>query len=106
MKFVALAFVLLLAGCSSAVKRGTVAMKIDQKTAHVALNREEVSVGDHVALFASVCSLKSDIDMRTCRKVLKGHGIVSKVLSNSYSEVVFDDGVQFSEGNFIEKHVH
>jgi len=106
MKFAVLTFLVILAGCSSAEKRGTVAMKIDEKIAHVALNKGEVSVGDHVELFANICSLKSEVDTRTCRKVLKGHGVVSKVLSNSYSEVVFDDGVQFSEGNFVQKHVH
>ncbi len=95
---------LIFVACASAVHRGVVAMKIDDSTAHVGLNKSEVSVGDHVELFSNQChNIKVD---GVCKKISKGHGLVTGVINNDYVSVKFDQGVTFKEGDFIEKHSH
>lgn len=95
-----------LAGCAS-MHRGVVAMKIDERTAHVGLNSDEVAVGDHVELYGSQCTGGGkQKEARACTKILKGHGTVTKILGANYTEVQFDSGVAFQEGDFIEKHSH
>lgn len=95
-----------LSACSSNVKRGTVAMKVSDRIAHVAMNRGEVAKGDHVQLFSNRCRRAVTGEAPSCEKVSKGHGLIVQVLNDHYSEVAFDEGVQFAEGDFIEKHPH
>lgn len=96
----------LLSACSSTYHRGIVAMKIDERTAHVGINKTEVSVGDHVELYANKCFKAPKDSNRTCNKVEKGHGQVVEILGENYVTVKFDEGVSFQEGDFIEKHNH
>ncbi len=98
------AVVSILGGCASKLHRGVVAMKVDERIAHVGLNKEEVSVGDHVQLYGNKCSGVKET--RTCMKVSKGHGLVKEIISDNYVAVKFDEGVSFEEGDFIEKHLH
>ena len=97
---------ILVTSCASKVHRGVVAMKINENTAHVGLNRNEVSVGDHVELYGNKCAGNSKIIERTCEKILKGHGIVTQIINDNYASVQFDSGVAFQEGDYIEKHSH
>lgn len=106
----ALGSVALLAGCATSLHRGVVAMKVDDSTAHVGLNRGEATTGDHVVLYGNSCTGggggKGDGGGRTCTKKEKGHGTVTEVLSDNYVAVKFAAGVKFEEGDFIEKHSH
>lgn len=104
-KILLMTAMILLAGCAT-VRRGTIGMKIDDQVAHVALNRGEVQVGDHVELYANVCPGKRGGEDFMCKKVSKGHGVVTKVLNDHYSEVEFEKGIIFKEGDFVEKHGH
>jgi hypothetical protein len=98
-----LSILALVAGCAT-THRGVVAMKIDENTAHVGLNKNEVAVGDHVQLYGNKCT--STKVEQNCKKISKGHGVVSQILSDDYAAVKFDIGVAFQEGDFIEKHSH
>ena len=81
-------------------------MKVDENTAHVGLNKNEASIGDHVQLYANNCTPTTKGENRVCKKVSKGHGIVTQVISEDYAAVKFDQGVIFQEGDIIEKHSH
>ena len=95
---------LFITSCATSVHRGVVAMKVDENTAHVGLNQNEVSIGDHVELYSNKCRNKK-LD-QFCEKVAKGHGTVTSVISSDYVAIKFDSGVSFQEGDFIEKHSH
>jgi|GEM_PF-6354466 len=96
---------LITTACATNIHRGVVAMKVSANTAHVGLNNNEVSVGDHVELFSNQCtSIKGE--ERSCRKISKGHGKVTSVINANYVAVEFNEGVAFQEGDFIEKHSH
>lgn len=97
---------ILVTSCASKVHRGVVAMKIDENTAHVGLNKDEVTVGDHVELYRNECVGGSKNSESRCEKVSKGHGAVTQILNENYVTVKFDSGVSFQEGDFIEKHSH
>jgi hypothetical protein len=102
----------LLAGCSTGIKRGQVVMKTSDRIAHVALATDEVNVGDHVELYHNECERdtgggKNGASVRTnCRKVGTGHGVVTELFDADYAQVEFPDGTKFSEGDTIEKHTH
>jgi len=97
-----------LAGCAHSVMRGSVAMKISDTEAHVCMNKDEAKVGDHVVLYANVCSPKTPRDKGAlaCVKTAKGHGVVTEIINDHYSLVKFDTGIKFEEGNFVEKQMH
>lgn len=95
---------LFITSCATYIHRGVVAMKVDENTAHVGLNNNEVNIGDHVELYSNKCrNLKSE---QFCKKVSKGHGTVLSFINDDYVSVKFDSGVSFQEGDFIEKHSH
>ncbi len=104
MVFVAVVFTL--SSCASQLHRGVVAMKINDNTAHVGLNKNEVVLGDHVELYGNRCAGSGKNSDRSCEKVSKGHGVVTQIISDNYVSVQFDKGVAFQEGDFIEKHSH
>ncbi|MBC7467271.1 MAG: hypothetical protein H7256_14870 [Bdellovibrio sp.] len=104
---VLLAGALVVSSCATnQLHRGVVAMKIDDRNAHVTLNKNEVAVGDHVELFGNKCVPLAGTRAKTCERVEKGHGVVTEVLNDNYSAIKFDSGVTFQEGDFIEKHSH
>ncbi len=104
---VALLFlVIICSSCASQLHRGVVAMKIDDNTAHVGLNKNEVSIGDHVELYGTNCLRELGGRDYNCEKFSKGHGTVIQILNDNYTTVKFDSGVAFKEGDYIEKHTH
>jgi hypothetical protein len=98
-----------MAGCASAAHRGVVAMKLSDTKAHVGIGSPEVAVGDHVELYRNQCHTvgpgRDEPSLRCVKKEI-GHGVVTQVLSPDYSEVSFDPGVEFHEGDTVEKHMH
>ncbi len=97
----------LLAGCATTMHRGIVAMKINENEAHVGIGSNEVAVGDHVELYRNECeSTGEKPSRRACKKVLYGHGEVKEILNADYSVVKFPEGIKFSEGDTIERHIH
>jgi hypothetical protein len=102
-----------ISSCAGSVKRGVVAMKINETEAHVGIGRGEVNVGDHVELYRNICVGNASLTKggqegagRTCTKQSGGHGEVTEILGNDYAVVKFPPGTEFSEGNTIEKHAH
>lgn len=98
--------IFILTSCASKVHRGVVAMKIDENTAHVGLNKNEVKAGDHVELYGNKCLKSLATEEQACQKKSKGHGVVTQVLNEDYVAVKFDSGVLFQEGDTVEKHSH
>lgn len=89
-------------GCST-VHRGVVAMKISDTVAHVSLNKDEANVGDGVKLFRNVCNPSSKAAFTQCEKRLLGTGSVTEILNDHYSVVSVAKGVDFREGDFVER---
>lgn len=102
-----LALAIALGGCAHGLMRGSVAMKVSDREAHVCMNRDEVKVGDRVALYRNDCPSKggrvSSSAGATCQKKFLGDGTVTEIINDHYSLVKFDEGVQFEEGTFVEK---
>ncbi len=103
---ISIAGALILSSCASQLHRGVIAMKIDENSAHVGLNKNEVTVGDHVKLYGNKCTKLAKASDQVCEKLAKGHGVVTQILNDNYASVKFDSGVTFQEGDFIEKHSH
>lgn len=101
--------VLMLMGCSHGTMRGTVAMKISDREAHVCMGDKEVGPGDKVALFKNECvSPKEAVRLSGpssggCRRVKLGEGQVIQVLNEHYSVIEVNPGVAFEEGTVVEK---
>ncbi|MGK5087356.1 hypothetical protein WDW86_07340 [Bdellovibrionota bacterium FG-2] len=105
-KILALSGVLFLIGCAHSTMRGTVAMKVSDREAHVCLGDNEVKAGDKVALFSSECKAgtgKQNADQAGCKKVKLGEGQVVRVLNEHYSLIEVNPGVLFNEGTIVEK---
>lgn len=85
--------------------RGTVAMKINDREAHVCLGKGEVKKGDRVTVFLNECDKGARPDKRGTPCVLKkaGEGRVIEILNDHYSVVKFNRDVQFEEGTLVEK---
>lgn len=99
-------------GCAHSTMRGSVAMKASDDEAHVCMGEKEVKEGDTVALFKNVCTSPKGGGGRGdrggdgfggCKKVRLGEGNVERVLNEHYSVVKVNPGVQFEEGNIVEK---
>jgi len=84
--------------------RGSVAMKIDEETAHVCLGEKDVKVGDDLYFYKSVCpGGVPGGDYATCQLKVLGKGFVTKLLNNHYSEVKTDGTFKFEEGVLVQK---
>ncbi|MFT6070456.1 MAG: hypothetical protein ACJAT2_000744 [Bacteriovoracaceae bacterium] len=100
---------LILNGCAHRFMRGTVAMKMDDSTAHVCLGDNDVQVGDKIDFIQNICigSNASSVDklgeMRTCEMKTLGSGTVTKLLNSHYSEVKTDKPFKISEGTLVQK---
>lgn len=85
-------------------------MKMGPNDAHVSLGGDEVKVGDHVDLYRSVCPApyapRGGEPPGKCVKEGKGHGEVVEIMSEHYSIVKFSNGVDFKEGDLLEKKIH
>lgn len=105
-KYLLVSFTVFLASCaSSSIHRGVVAMKVSDSIAHVGLQQNEATVGDHVELYTNKCS-RIKGEEQICKKISKGHGRIMSIINPDYVSVQFDQGVTFQEGDFIEKHSH
>ena len=96
-------------GCASTTHRGVVAMKVSEREAHVGVGKNELVVGDHVELYRNNCRGSGGAKgggVSSCNKKSMGHGTVTNIISDDYSVVQFDDGVNFAEGDMVEKHAH
>ena len=93
-----------LTACAShkKVHRGVVAMKISDTVAHVGLNENEVKLNDSVQLYANKCNSIISGE-RTCIIVDKGQGVVTRIVNQNYVAVEFDEGVEFNEGDMVQK---
>jgi len=97
--------VLFVAGCGHAAMRGSVVMKVSETQAHVCMGDKEVAVGDQVQLVRNDCAAtggKVSVSER-CKRVVVGQGQVTQVLNEHYSIVDFPSGMQFKEGDSVEK---
>lgn len=97
-----------LSSCASSFKRGSVAMKIDDKTSHVCLGDNDVQVGDKVEFLTHSCNTDSvgqrdAMDYVKCKLKVLGTGEVTKILNTHYSEVKTDGSFKFSEKTLIQK---
>ena len=102
--------ILLLAGCAvSSATRGTVAMKIDDKQAHICLGKGEVAVGDKITLSRNMCDDSPRVHVksaggqtRSCRLEAIGEGEVTEVLNNRYSVAKISADCPFEEEDLVE----
>ena len=88
--------------------RGTVAMKVSDREAHVCMGEGEVEAGDRVVIYENRCTADPEAPFDTpsappCTKVEVGAGEVVRTLNEHYSVVRFDAGVPFREGTVVEK---
>jgi len=85
--------------------RGTVAMKVDNNTAHVCLGDNDVKIGDKIAFYKTKCTVRSgmEADGTECKMLKLGQGSVVKILNTHYSTVKVDNAFNFEEGTLVEK---
>jgi len=76
--------------CAHTFMRGTVAMKINEKVAHVCLGSNDVKVGDQFEFYDN------------CEFKLIGKGTVTKLKNSHYSEVVTDGSFKLAEGIIVQ----
>lgn len=98
-------FFLLITACAHTAMRGTVAMKVSDREAHVCLGNNEVKVGDRVFFFVNECKGTGGRETgdRTCQKVKIGEGRVTRLLNEHYSVVEAAPGIKFTEGTIVER---
>jgi len=103
-KCVTLLSLIMMVGCAHTTMRGTVAMKVNKREAHVCLGDNEVKAGDKVALFTNECGGAVGREgVISCKKVKIGGGQVLRTLNSHYSLIRVDSGVKFKEGTIVEK---
>ena len=84
-------------------------MKINDSTAHICVNNDEVRPGDGIVLFRNVCEtgeLKhyGIKHSRTyCQKKEIGRGIITQLLNDHYAVAEFSPAIAFKEGDMVEK---
>jgi len=99
---------LLLSSCAHNFMRGTVAMKTNEKTAHVCLGNNDVKVGDKLNFYTNHCvgtsaAREESGPDKECKMEVTGTGIVSKLLNSHYSEVKTDGSFKITEGTLVQK---
>ena len=108
-KIVILSIPLILASCASTnhkYMRGSVAMKLDNKTAHVCLGDNEVQPGDRILFYYNDCEqVDPEIGglkgLCTLKKL--GTGEVTKIHNSHYSTVRTDGSFKFKEGTLVQR---
>lgn len=92
-------------GCAHSMMRGSVVMKASDNEAHVCMGEQDVKAGDKIALFKNVCSKTAagNKSNGACEKVKLGEGEITKTINDHYSILKVNTGVQFEEGNTVEK---
>lgn len=108
MKILSLLFLILFTVSCATHKfmRGTVAMKVDESTAHVCLGENDVKRGDRVIFYKNECNsvggARSGGDGECELKIL-GEGKVDKILNSHYSQVETNGKFSFEEGTLVQK---
>ena len=95
-------------GCAPTVKRGVVAMKIDEQRVHVTLGKDDVSVGDQVTFYQNVCQpqigpSKPANPSRRCEQEVAGKGNVVLFFGDKLSDIDVSHRATISEGHEIER---
>ena len=108
-KIVILSIPFVLASCASTnhkYMRGTVAMKLDNKTAHVCLGDNEVQPGDKILFYYNDCE---QVDPEVgglkglCTLKKLGTGKVTNIHNSHYSTVRTDGSFKFKEGTLVQR---
>ncbi len=106
---------LVLSACATAKPhegehRGSVVMKTEGGEAHVCLGNKQVAVGDAVRVVRHECVAEKVAGGRAsgaaefrCRPRTIGTGTIRKVYDAHYSVASFPEGVDFKEGDTVEK---
>lgn len=106
-KLVVISFsALMLSSCAHNFMRGTVAMKMDKKTAHVCLGNNDVKKGDKVMFYNNRCDRSDGREegiTGLCKMEKIGMGSVTKILNSHYSEIKTEGKFDFSEGTLVQK---
>lgn len=106
---ITLVSILAVSCASHSTMRGGVAMKVNDREAHVCLGAGEVKEGDKVVAFYNDCQSQviGGGDRGgygvPCVKTKLGYGKIVKTLNEHYSVVEFEKGLKFTEGTFVEK---
>jgi len=103
---------LLLSSCAHQFMRGTVAMKTNNKTAHVCLGNNDVRIGEKLDFYKNICvggggggSSREGVGEGECSMRILGTGTVTKLLNSHYSEVKTDGSFAISEGTLVQKQI-
>jgi hypothetical protein len=88
--------------------RGSVVMKMANGEAHVCLGNKEVQVGDSINLIRHECDTRRTGGREggtttVCTPRTLGAGTVTKVYDSHYSVAKFPEGLNFTEGDTVEK---
>lgn len=108
-KIVIFSIPFVLASCASTnhkYMRGSVAMKLNNNTAHVCLGDKEVKVGDRLTFYYNDCDqFDSEVSglkgLCTLKKL--GAGEVKKIHNSHYSTVETDGSFEFKEGTLVQR---
>lgn len=106
-----IAVTVFVSSCSPVAHRGSVAMKISENEAHVCLGQNEVTEGDRVVILRNVCKPDSSLGSSKpgrripgkCELVRVGGGVIKDTLNEHYSVATIDAGVEYREGDIVEK---
>lgn len=83
-------------------------MKIDDTSAHVCVDNNEVKPGDSITLFRNICEQKKVQHPwrranTLCQKKEIGKGTITELLNEHYATAEFSSSVAFEEGDMVEK---
>lgn len=99
----ALFAVMSLAGCAHTLEHGTVAMRISDQEAHVALSPADVKPGDHVAFVKDTCLGRKVGPNDPCHETKVAEGVVTSNLNEKYAAVRVKPGGNYEEGERVVK---
>lgn len=122
-EFFLLSVFLVVSSCAHTFMRGTVAKKVDSRTAIICLGENDIEINDTVKFQESVCSNSRGSDDSTmheltqiggytehtgygtaeCELVTLGYGKVVRLMNNHYSLVKTDSVFKFEESTQIER---
>jgi hypothetical protein len=93
-----------LTGCA-ALREGSVADRIDQKTAEVYLDPSSAKAGDSVSLFRRDCrwSASGKSSAQNCKRAKIGSGQIVKFIEKDKAVVQANGGVDFDQVTSVEK---
>lgn len=104
-RFIRLGILFFLSACATQhiVPHGTVAMKVRDNVANVAIHN--VAAGDRIALLVNDCEPNigpGEGRDNLCRRRQVSEGVVSRIINEHYAQVRFPEGIKVSEGQMIE----